>query len=87
MPFFRMNKAQGHFRAENGDFNIYRRPIPKCDLHCQSFTSHSHTTLTYYSIVIYEAGHKLESLWWEIGASLIRCRINKSSNQATMKNQ
>ena len=28
--------------------------------------------------VIYESGYKLGSLWWEIGASLIRDRIKKS---------
>ena len=25
-----MNKAQGHFGVETGDFNLYARPIPKC---------------------------------------------------------
>ena len=40
---------------------------------------HSHTTLKYCSHVIYESGYKLGSLRWEIGASLIRYRINKSS--------
>ena len=39
LPFFPMNKAQGYFGAENRDFNIYARPIPKCDLQCQSFTN------------------------------------------------
>ena len=43
------------------------------------FHQHSHTTLKYCSNVIYESGHKLGSLRWEIGASLIRYRINKSS--------
>ena len=38
-----------------------------------------HTTLKYCSNVIHESGHKLGSLRWEIGASLIRYRINKSS--------
>ena len=43
------------------------------------FHQHSHTTLKYYSNVIYESGHKLGTLGWQIGASLIRHRINKSS--------
>ena len=40
------------------------------------FHQHSHTTLKYCSNVIYESGYKLGSLWWEIGASLIRYRIS-----------
>ena len=40
---------------------------------------HSDTTLKYCSHVIYESDYKLGSLWWKIGASLIRYRINKSS--------
>ena len=43
------------------------------------FHQHSHATLKYCSHVIYESGYKLGSLWWKIGASLIRYRINKSS--------
>ena len=43
------------------------------------FHQHSHATLKYCSNVIYESGHKLGSLRWEIGALLIRYRINKSS--------
>ena len=43
------------------------------------FHQQSHTTLKYSSNVIHESGHKLGLLWWEIGASLIRYRINKSS--------
>ena len=34
-----MNKAQAYFGAENGDFSIYARPIPKCTLQCQSVTN------------------------------------------------
>ena len=43
------------------------------------FYQHSHATLKYCSNVIYESGYKLRSLRWEIGASLIRYRIDKSS--------
>ena len=43
------------------------------------FYQHSHTTLKYCSSVIYESGYKLGSLRWEIGASLICYKINKSS--------
>ena len=71
-----MNKAQGYFGVKNGDFNIYEGPIPKFDLQFQSFTILS---LKHCSNVINKSGHKLGSLWWEIGASLIRYRINKSS--------
>ena len=39
LPFFRTNKVQGYFGAKGGDFNLYARPIPKCDLQCQSFTN------------------------------------------------
>ena len=67
-----MNKVQGYFGAEAGDFNLYAKPI-------QSLHQHSHTTLKYCSNVIYESGYKLGSLRWEIGASLIHYRINKSS--------
>ena len=40
-----MNKAQGYFGAETGDFYLYVRPIPKCGQwgsiggQCQSFTN------------------------------------------------
>ena len=37
LSFFCMNKAQGYFGAKAGGFNLYTRPIPKCDLQCQSF--------------------------------------------------
>ena len=43
------------------------------------FHQHSQTTLKYCSNVIYESGYKLRSLRWDIWASLIRYRINKSS--------
>ena len=43
------------------------------------FHQHSHTALKYCPHAIYESGYKLGSLRWEIGASLIRYRINKSS--------
>ena len=43
------------------------------------FHWHSHTTLKYCSNVIYESGYKLGLLQWEIGASPIHCRIDKSS--------
>ena len=42
------------------------------------FYQHSHATLKYCSNVINESGHKLGSMQWDIGASLILCRINKS---------
>ena len=34
LPFFRMTKVQGYFGAEAGNFSLYPRPIPKCDLQC-----------------------------------------------------
>ena len=40
-----------------------------------TFHQHSDKTLKYCSNVIYELGHKLASLRWEIGASLRRYRI------------
>ena len=43
------------------------------------FHQHSHTKLKYCPNVINESGHKLGSLWWDIGDSLIRYRLNKSS--------
>ena len=43
------------------------------------FYQHSHATLKYCSNVINESGHKLGSLRWDVGASLICYRINKSS--------
>ena len=49
-----------------------------------SLTQHSHKTLKLCSDVIYELGHKLVSLQWEIGTPQIRYRINNSSN---IKNQ
>ena len=73
-----MSKAQGYFGAEARDFNLYAKPIPKCGLECQSFTN-SHTTLKYCSNVIHELGNTLGLQRWEIGASLIRYRINNSS--------
>ena len=76
-----MAKAETMFtlrRAyEKKDFNLYARPIPKCEM--SIFQQHSHKTFKYCSNVIYEPGHKLASLQWEIGASLICYRINKSS--------
>ena len=74
-----MNKAQGYFGAEAGDFNLYARPIPKCDPPVSIFYQHSHTTLKYCSNVLNESGDKLGSMRWDIGASPIHCRINKSS--------
>ena len=67
-----MSKAQGYIGAEAGDFNLYAKPIPKCEYH-------SHTKLKYCSNVINESGHKLGSQWWDTGDSLIRYRLNKSS--------
>ena len=72
-----MNKAQGYFRAEARDFNLYARSILKWDLQYQSFTNT--VTQQYYSNVIYESGHKLGSLWLKKGPLLIRYRMNKSS--------
>ena len=43
------------------------------------FHEHNHTKLKYCPNVINESGHKLGSLWWDIGDSLIRYRITKSS--------
>ena len=43
------------------------------------FHQHSHPTLKYCSSVIYQSGHELGSLQWEIGASPTRYRSNKSS--------
>ena len=43
------------------------------------FHQPSHTTWKYCLSVTYESGHKLGSLRCEIGVSLIRYRINKSS--------
>ena len=43
------------------------------------FHQHSDNTLKYCSNVIYKSDHKLGSLRWKIGASLIRYRIIKSS--------
>ena len=41
-----MNKAQGYFGAEAGDSNLYARPIPKCNLQCQSFANTvTHTSM------------------------------------------
>ena len=80
-----MNKAQEYFGAETGDFDLYARPIPKCGQwrvnwgSMSIFHQHSHSTLKYCSHVIDESGHKLGSLRWEIGASLIPYRISKSS--------
>ena len=54
-----MKKDQGYFGAQAGDFNLYVRPIAKCEPQCQSFTN----TVKGH---IYESGHKLGSLQWEI---------------------
>ena len=43
------------------------------------FHQNIHTTLKYCLNVIHESGHKLGSLRWEIGASLMRYKINTSS--------
>ena len=43
------------------------------------FHQHSHPTLKYCSNALYQSGHELGSLRWEIGASPIRYRIIKSS--------
>ena len=69
-----MNKAQGYFEAETGDFNLYARPIPTWGEWGQLgsvsiFHQHTHTTLKYCSHVKNESVHKLGSLLWEIGAS------------------
>ena len=55
----------------------------------QRFRQHSHTILRYCSNVIYELGYKLGSLTWEIGALLIRYKINTLQKvvRATVKNQ
>ena len=54
------------------ELNSLRPPI-------SIFYQHSHATLKYCSNVINESGHKLGSMRWDIGASLICYRINKSS--------
>ena len=38
LPSFCKNTPKGYFRPKTGDFNKFARPIPKCDLQCQSFT-------------------------------------------------
>ena len=43
------------------------------------FHQYSHTTLKYWSNVIYESGHKLGPLQWEKEALLIHYKINRSS--------
>ena len=43
------------------------------------FHQHSQPTLKSCSNALYQLGHKLGSLRWEIGALAIRYRINKSS--------
>ena len=70
MPFSRKNIAQGYFAAKTGNYNLYLRPVPKYKVQSQSFTNCSN--------VIYQSGHELGSLRWEIGDSPIRYRINKS---------
>ena len=53
------------------------------------FHQNSHTTLKHCSDMIYESVYKLGLLRWEIGASLIRYRINtlQKISQVTVKSQ
>ena len=80
LPFFRMNKAQGYFGAKARDFN-YMHSNTSVRPPMSIFHQQSHTSLKYCLNVIYDSGQKLGSLRWEIGASLIRYRMNTPSKQ------
>ena len=66
-----------HSRFSLSNFPITRSPTSKSIFH-----QHSQITLKYCSNVIYESGHKLGSLRWVIGASLISYRISLQSLQS-----
>ena len=65
-PVFRINKTKMYF-VETGDFNLYVRPIPKCDVQRQSFTQSPSVKISFNCDI--QSSHELGSLRCQIGAS------------------